>query len=236
MHKKYFEGELRESTNEFLKKIESETTENHTVTIMDKTFEVFPSVFSPKYFIEPEFFISVLPVKPGETFLEMGCGSGVISIFAIFKGVSKVVAIDINSKAVENTWRNAELHNVQDKIRVLEGDVFEPLQDEKFDTIFWNTPWGLVREEHTALNEIALWDTEYKSTRKFIEGAHKYLNENGRVLIGFSSTIGDLEFLKRILQENGYEFRIVEETDSHAVNFFAKFEIIEARLKKIESS
>ena len=231
MNKKYFKGESLEATKKFIKKIESETKEKHKIKVLGETFEVFPSVFSPKYFKDPEFFVEELPINKGETFLEIGCGSGIISIFAILKGASKVVAIDINSKAVENTKHNAKIHGIQNKIKVLQGDVFKPLNDEKFDTIFWNTPWGLVKETNLTQLENALWDTEYKSTTKFIKNANKYLNKNGRLLIGFSSTIGDLNYLQKIIKENNYKAKIIKRTKSKAVDFSANFEIIEARLK-----
>lgn len=134
----------------------------------------------------------------------------------------------INPKAVENTKYNVKIHKVDDVVEVLQGSIFEPLKEEKFDTIFWNTPWGLVRENNLTPLEYALWDTEYKSTKKFIEEAHKYLNKNGKLLIGFSSTIGDLNYLQKTLKDNNYKFKIIRETVSKSVNFTSKFEIIEA--------
>src|SRR3989344_3046583 len=100
MAKKYFERKEREATKDYIKKIEKETKETHNVEMLGKNFVVFPTVFSPKYFKDPEFFAKELPIKKGETFLEIGCGTGIISIFAVFKGASDVVAIDINPKSV----------------------------------------------------------------------------------------------------------------------------------------
>lgn len=97
--KKYFEGKEREATKEYIKKIEKETKDKYNVEILGKKFVVFPDVFSPKYFRDPEFFVKELPIKNGETFLEIGCGTGIISIFAVLKGASKVVAIDNKSKS-----------------------------------------------------------------------------------------------------------------------------------------
>lgn len=229
--KKYFEGKNREKVKAYLKKIEEETKETHFLNVLGKSFAVFPTVFSPKYFKDPEFFARELPIKKGKTFLEIGSGSGIISIFALNKGASAVTAIDINPKAVDNTEYNAKLHNVQEKIKVLHGDVFDPLKDEKFDTVFWNVPFGLVKEKDLNYLEKGVWDTEYNSIIKFIEQAKNYLNESGRVLIGFSSTIGDLDYLYKILEDNGYTFTILKTLDSQSVDFSTKFEIIEARLK-----
>ncbi len=227
--KKYFLGKERESTKEYIKKIEAESKQAHYVEILGKRFIILPSVFSPKYFRDPEFFAQELPIVPGETFLEIGCGSGIISIFAVLKGASHVVAIDINPQAVKNTRQNAATHHIQDRITIMLGNVFSPLKEEKFDTIFWNTPWGLVKENNLSPMEAALWDTEYQATTRFITEAKKHLTENGRVLIGFSSTIGDINYLQEILKAHKYSVTIVKEMDSRSIDFAAKFEIIEAR-------
>lgn len=227
VNKKYFEGKQRKDTIRYLEKLKKEKT--HFVQVLDKKFTIFPSVFSPKYFKDPEFFAKELPIKKGETFLEIGSGSGIISIFAALKGASKVTSTDINPKAVENTKYNAKLHNIN--LEALQGDVFEPL---KFDTIFWNVPWGLVKEDNITFLEKALWDTEYKSIKKFIQEAKHYLKTNGKLLIGFSSTIGDLNELFKLLKANNYKTKIIKETISRSINFKAKFEIIEARPKSTE--
>ena len=230
--KRYFEGIPREATKKYLKSIAHKTKKNHNIIWLNKRFAVFPSVFSPKYFKDPEFFAKEIPIKKGETFLEIGCGTGIIAIFAVMKGASRVYAIDINPKAVENTRHNARIHHVQEKMTILQGDVFTPLQHETFDTIFWNTPWGLVKEKNLTPLERALWDTEYRSTTKFIKEAHKYLNKKGRLLIGFSSTIGDYGYLQKILKDNKYTAKVIKKTISQSIDFPAKFEIIEAKLRK----
>ena len=231
MKKKYFEGKHRESTKEYIKQIEEETKEVHYVEVSGKEFAIFPTVFSPKYFKDPEFFVKELPIKEGEEFLEVGCGSGIVSIFAVLKGASRVVSMDINPKAVENTKHNAELHKV--KIEVLEGDVYSALEDrdDKFDTIFWNVPFGMVKERNLTMIEKSLWDTEYEATEKFIKEGNKYLKEGGRLLIGFSSNIGDLDYLFELLEKYSYSFKIIKEVESTSVGYHSKFEIIEAKAK-----
>jgi len=55
---------------------------------------------------DTELFANNLPVVDGEEMLEIGPGTGVISITAAYKGAKKVVAIDINPDAVRNTQAN----------------------------------------------------------------------------------------------------------------------------------
>lgn len=228
IQKKYITGNTKRAINTYVKQINKKTKKPHTFKILGKTFLAYPTVFSPKYFKDPLFFVKNIPVTKGEDFLEIGPATGITSIFAAKRGARTVTAIDINPAAVKNTTYNAKLHKVN--IRVLQGDVFSPLKKgEKFDTIYWNTPWGLVTDKKLSYLKMALWDSEYKSTAVFLKDARKYLKPAGRVIIGFSSTIGDMAFLKLLLKKYKYKIKILSEEESTAVNFYAKFELIEAK-------
>ncbi|MBI1935988.1 methyltransferase [Candidatus Woesearchaeota archaeon] len=222
--KKYLEGTgkiLRESMKEKVK---------YKVVILGKEFVVYPNVFSPKYFKDTEFFAKCLPIKKGDEFLEIGCGTGIISVFASAKGASTITAIDINPAAIKNTKENIRLHNIKNNFKVLKGDIFKPLKDHKFTVIFWNTPFGFTTKNNLTVLEKAVFDENYKSTRDFIKQAWKYLKKNGRLVIGFSSTLGHLTELRKILIENGYTIKILKQTLSKEA-YNVKFELIEARLK-----
>ncbi len=67
---------------------------------------MFIPIFFPKYFNDTEIFAQNLPVKKNDEMLEIGSGTGVISIFAGIKGAKRVLAIDINPDALKNTEEN----------------------------------------------------------------------------------------------------------------------------------
>ncbi|MDO4763031.1 MAG: 50S ribosomal protein L11 methyltransferase [Flavobacteriaceae bacterium] len=67
--------------------------------------------------------------------LDMGCGTSILGIFAKQKGAKEVLAIDIDSWAVENSQENAERNSVE--VRVEQGTA-ENLGVEKFDIILAN--------------------------------------------------------------------------------------------------
>jgi HemK-related putative methylase len=228
--KKYYKGKRYRDLQRYIGKIDRWTKGKYWVSVLGKRFIIYPTVFSPKFFRDSEFFARELPINKGEKLLEIGCGSGIVSICAVGKGAGKVVCVDINPVAVKNTERNAGLHGMAGKIRVLHGDVYNPLLDgERFDSIFWNTPWGLVKKKRLDVYEQSLWDTEYRSTERFIAQSVNHLKARGRLLIGFSSTIGDLKYLALLLKKYGFRWKIVKTLESRSVNFSAKFEIIEAR-------
>lgn len=55
-------------------------------------------------------------VRPGDRVLDVGCGTGVLSIVAVERGASSVVAIDVAEAAREATEHNAARHGVDGRI------------------------------------------------------------------------------------------------------------------------
>ena len=61
---------------------------------------------------------------PGRSVLDLGCGSGILSIAALCLGASEAVAVDIDPKAVDVAYENAELNGIgKDRCRFLAGNV-----------------------------------------------------------------------------------------------------------------
>lgn len=87
--------------------------------------------------------IRSLDVVPGETVLELGCGSGIVSLHCARSG-AVVTAGDINPSAVKLTEKNAEKNNLD--IVVLLTDVFGSVNG-KFDTVVFNLPYLPVDDD-----------------------------------------------------------------------------------------
>lgn len=66
-------------------------------------------------------------VKPRNTVIDVGCGTGILSIIAAGLGASSVDAVDVDDVAVRVTMENSELNGVADRIRAQKGglDVLE---------------------------------------------------------------------------------------------------------------
>ena len=54
-------------------------------------------------------------VKPGDTMLDMGCGSGILSVAGLLLGAGSAVGVDIDALAVKTAVANAEINHVGDK-------------------------------------------------------------------------------------------------------------------------
>ena len=63
-------------------------------------------------------------VEPGDSVLDLGCGSGILSIAALVLGGDHAVGVDIDPKAVDVAYENAELNGIgKDRYTVRAGDV-----------------------------------------------------------------------------------------------------------------
>jgi ribosomal protein L11 methyltransferase len=72
----------------------------------------------------------------GKKVLDMGCGTGILAIFAEMKGAKQIDAIDIDNWCYQNSLENAERNNCK-HIAVYEGDA-SMLKDKKYEVIIAN--------------------------------------------------------------------------------------------------
>jgi ribosomal protein L11 methyltransferase len=68
-------------------------------------------------------------LKPNEPVLDIGCGSGILSIGAIKLGASMAYGVDIEAASVENAQENAAKNEVQDETVFEKGSVVEVKAD-----------------------------------------------------------------------------------------------------------
>ena len=76
-------------------------------------------------------------VKTGDKVLDVGSGTGILSIIAAKLGAENLVACDVDDIAVRVTLENCIINNVQDKIHVLKGTLND-IKKEKYDIIVAN--------------------------------------------------------------------------------------------------
>jgi HemK-related putative methylase len=106
-------------------------------------FIVTPSVFNPKVPRTGEFLaahIEAAIAGDDAEVLDLGTGSGVCAVVAARKA-RRVVAVDITAAAVRCAAINAALNQLEHKIDVRQGDLFEPVAGERFDLVLFNPPF-----------------------------------------------------------------------------------------------
>ena len=179
-------------------------------TIGGKPFVVLPQVFNPGLFDTSRLLARALSARllpPGSTVLDMGTGSGIAAVFAA-QWAGRIVAVDINPAAVRCARINALLNQVEDRVEVLQGDLFEPVRGRRFDVVLFNPPFyrGAPRD--------AL-DRAWRSTdtvERFAAELRQYLTPAGRAIIVLS-TQGETPAFMSAFQSNGLTVETLLERD-----------------------
>lgn len=76
-------------------------------------------------------------IKSEDILIDIGCGSGILSIAGAILGAKKVIAVDLDKLAVKISKENVELNNYQDIIEVRHGNLTDVIT-EKADIIVAN--------------------------------------------------------------------------------------------------
>lgn len=171
-----------------------------TEILVEKTIDIYNKEFSPN----------------SVNIMDIGTGSGAIVVsLAKYINKSNLTAIDISSKALKIAKENASNNEVENKIRFLQGSLFDAIggKDEykAYDFIVSNPPYipkdvvGTLSpgvkdyEPHLALDGGKDGLDFY---RAITEGAKVYLKDGGYLLFEIGYDQG--EELVRILKYNGF--------------------------------
>lgn len=191
---------------------ERTNTETYVVNVNGKPFLVLPGVHSPKYFQGTSICSALVSrfVRNTSSFLEIGCGTGAISCFVASKYPNKrIVATDISHKATQNTRINSLLHNLECRIDVRTGSLFEPIScDERFDRIFWNMPI-IDAEMGDDPYAISISDPNYEVFGQFLNKGQDYLSQNGALMFSFSREWGNYTLMKELCKRAGLAQRLL---------------------------
>lgn len=185
--------------------------EGRTIRYLDKDFLVYPDTFWP--FADSLPLVRHFRVEPGESVLDVGTGSGVIAVFACYRGAGRVLGLDINRAAIRSATHNARLHGFADTLELRQSDLFEALGEaERFDVITANLPFR-NKPAHDVV-AMSQWDTDFGTNTRFFEGVGRHLKPGGRIYF-VQSNFGEIEAIKRLAQAAGLR---VEELASEAID------------------
>jgi release factor glutamine methyltransferase len=167
----------------------------------DKEFELLDGVYDPS---EDSYMLveaALAEVKAGEKVLEVGTGSGIVSLF--LKDRADVVATDISPLACENARRNG--------VEVVRADLYHGICGP-FDLVIFNPPYLPTADE----DRLGSWldhafdggPTGRKVIGRFLEGIGSILPPCGRVLTVFSSLTG-IDEVEEMYRRHGFSVETV---------------------------
>ena len=141
--------------------------------------------------------------------LDLCCGSGIIgvSLKRISEGLD-LTASDVSEGAVALAERNARLNRVEGEF--LQGDLFEPVKDRKFDMILSNPPYiktnmiGLLQDEvkdHEPRIALDGGKDGLDFYRRIVEQAPDHLKKDGFLMLEIGHDQG--EELKTMIGRTG---------------------------------
>lgn len=152
-----------------------------------RSFKVLEGVLIPRQDTEisVETLLKIIKNNKINNMLEIGCGTGIVSISVDLETKVDVTAVDISQKAIENTKINKE--KIGSTITVLKSDLFSNIKN-KFDIIYSNPPY--IKSDEIEKLQVEVRKHEPRLAldggedglhfyRKIIEKAPEYLNDRG---------------------------------------------------------
>jgi len=131
------------------------------VEFLGSTIDVRPGLLVPRQETEELADAFAKKLAPGAHVLDIGCGTGCISI-ALANARARVVAVDVDDAAVEQTNCNAHLNGVE--LQTVLVDLFDPEFSTKvgapFDAVISNPPY--IRDDEYASLQPEVRDFENK--------------------------------------------------------------------------
>ena len=179
-------------------------------------WDLLDDVWPPAYSPGGELFADLIPFAGMSAFLEMGCGTGVMSVLAALAGVRRVLALDINPAAVRNTELNAHRHGVADRITARESDLYSAVRPgERFDGLYWNPPFLNAPEDMTdsSIWHETMFDPAYVKLRRFLAEGRDLLTPGGRVYLWFGEALGNPTLIGDLAADTGYAVDVLKKVE-----------------------
>jgi SAM-dependent methyltransferase len=95
--------------------------------------QLAPGVFPPS--ATSRALADQLDIREGETVIDVGCGTGVLSLVALRLGAGRAYGVDIIEESIPTARENARRMGLEDRVDFRAGNLFEPLRDVSADVI-----------------------------------------------------------------------------------------------------
>lgn len=171
---------------------------------------VQPTVFPPFLTISTKLLLAFTEALPLEnkTFLELGCGCGIISVLASKKN-AVVTASDINTVALEALKKNANDNRVS--IEIISSDLFDNLTEKTFDYIIINPPY-YPRNPTTVAEKAWYCGENFEYYEKLFQQLPQYITADNDIFMILSEDC-KIDVISSIAEKNKLSLKcIVQKT------------------------
>ena len=171
-----------------------------------RRFNVLEDVLIPRQDTELsiEVLLDIIKNNKINNMLEIGCGTGIVSITIDLESDIDVTGLDISPQAIKNTTINKNKFN--SNIKIIESDLFDKVNN-KFDIIYSNPPYIKTKEienlqvevrEHEPRLALDGGEDGLVFYRKIVKESKDYLKENGFLVfeIGYDEGNEVLQLMK----------------------------------------
>lgn len=114
--------------------------------------------------------IESLDLPPGAQVLDLGCGNGLVGIFAAGAGADTIDFIDVNLLAIAATRKNLAFHQIQ-RAQVWASDALEAVHNRRYSHILTNPPFHAGKA------------VDYQMAQAFIQQSWSHLNPGGQFIL-----------------------------------------------------
>jgi SAM-dependent methyltransferase len=130
-------------------------------------------VFSP---IRGEYvdLVADTPLPSLEKAFDIGTGTGVLAAVLAHRGVKKILATEVDSKALASARANLERLGYSDRVQLVETDLFP---EGRAPLVVCNPPW--IPAKPTSPIEYAIYDPDSAMLRGFLAGLTEHLEPGG---------------------------------------------------------
>lgn len=151
-------------------------------------FHIDRRALIPRSFIGDLLAGGALPTAKPRRILDLCCGSGCLAILAALAFPrAKIDAVDLSPGALALARRNVATHRLGDRITLHRGDLFKPLQGQRYDLIISNPPYvdagGMARLppefRHEPRMALAAGDDGLDLVHRILAEAPKHLTKSG---------------------------------------------------------
>ncbi len=205
---------------------------DHNESIAGISIRVGSGVWDPGKGKSTKMFLEVLdgyPIRPDTSVLDIGTGSGILSLFLYRKGLRDILATDNMSESVANAKDNMK-RNGASEVRVSESDLFSNIE-ETFDLILFNAPATHPKRRNLPRILEPLWSAEENIRVRFLKSLSRFLNPGGAALLMYSKFSDFDPIPHEVLETFPFEYKILRTSKGE----MSESGIIEIRHKGIDT-